>query len=98
MKRCSILGLILFTLQILDALLTYIGIINFGIEIEGNPIVRRSIELFGLELGLISIKLLCIIPIYILIKNRAKDLLLFLIGVYTGIVIIWASSLYKTLI
>lgn len=98
MKLCSKLGIILFVLQILDALLTYIGVINFGIEAEGNPIVKRAIITFGAEFGLIFVKLLSLIPIYILVKTRSNNILMFLIGLYFGVVLIWAIALYKTLL
>lgn len=51
-----ILCVINIVLQALDGVLTYIGVSLHSSLIEGNPIVKKVIDLLGPELGLITVK------------------------------------------
>jgi len=53
LKICSILVSILILLQFFDGYFTYLGICSKGIIIEGNPIIRHFITLFGNFWGLV---------------------------------------------
>jgi hypothetical protein len=46
--------------QLSDGLLTYLGIITFGIGIEANPLIVWNVGTFGIGFGLIAIKLFAI--------------------------------------
>lgn len=46
-KEIVTLGLLLALLQLIDGMLTILGIGRFGIEAEGNPILRNSMFILG---------------------------------------------------
>lgn len=58
------LGWLLILFQILDGLFTLLGINTFGVEIEGNPLVRNFIEIVGPSVGILFVKLATIIIIF----------------------------------
>ena len=60
-KEVYILGTILIALQVMDGLLTAVGIDNFGIAAEGNPFLRSLMELIGPFSTLIVVKSAAII-------------------------------------
>jgi hypothetical protein len=43
-------------LQILDGLLTYFGMLRFGVEYEGNPLINFTMETIGVAPALILYK------------------------------------------
>lgn len=93
-----ILFLLNSILQLLDGLLTYIGVTLFGSEAEGNYLIRYLIETIGLELGLIIPKITAIALIYFLYRQINKNsivekCLYVLLGFYLAVVITWILSL-----
>lgn len=92
MKLSNKLGILLILLQAADAILTAWGVNTFGIHAEGNPIVRFFISLLGVECGLAFVKAFAIIAIYFLAKVRATNVLLFLSGLYTSVVLMWVLA------
>ena len=58
------LGWLLIIFQILDGLFTILGISFFGVEIEGNPLVRQIIEVIGPNFGIGLVKLSTIAIIF----------------------------------
>jgi hypothetical protein len=62
----------LILLQILDALLTYLGVSRFGPDVEFNPLIRTQIESFGSFVGIFSTKLLAIFVIGLLWQLKDK--------------------------
>lgn len=59
-RRIILLGAILITLQIMDGLLTATGVHTYGVSVEGNPLLRQSMEIFGTIPALIVTKLICV--------------------------------------
>jgi len=55
---------LLIACQILDGLLTFIGISRYGLDIEGNPIIVSLIQNFTVIGGLVLAKTLGIIIVY----------------------------------
>lgn len=55
-KEIIILGLVLASLQVIDGVLTGIGVSHFGIEIEGNILIRSLMEQIGYVQALILVK------------------------------------------
>ncbi len=51
-----VLGAILIALQVLDALLTYLGLATMGISAEGNPILQSWMHKYGVGLTLAMVK------------------------------------------
>ena len=55
-KEIAVLGLILATLQILDGVLTALGISIYGSEMEGNALLRSFMDLIGCLPALVVVK------------------------------------------
>lgn len=55
-KDIIILGLIVATLQVMDGILTGIGISRYGIEAEGNLFIRTLMQQFGWVQALVLVK------------------------------------------
>ncbi|HEX6322165.1 MAG TPA: DUF5658 family protein [Vicinamibacterales bacterium] len=81
--------------QILDGLLTYIGVSAFGIAAEGNPILAYLMSSYGEALALAGAKIvaaLCGVALYALAVDR---LLAGLTLVYIGAAVIpWTLVLF----
>ena len=59
-KKALILGLILTACQVLDGILTYIGIYLMGAHMEGNAFLRQLFEVYGTAPSLLVVKILAI--------------------------------------
>ncbi|MCB0330804.1 MAG: hypothetical protein KDD70_14120 [Bdellovibrionales bacterium] len=68
----NFLVVVLILVQILDGVLTGLGVSQFGIEAEGNPLLRFFMGHFGHEATLIGAKSLSI-AIVILLGHCAKS-------------------------
>jgi len=68
-RIANILLIILFILQFFDGYFTYIGVSHYGIELEGNPLMRQMIDVFGVPFGLILAKSVGIIFIYLMYET-----------------------------
>lgn len=81
--------------QLLDGILTYMGVSIFGIAAEGNPILAWMMASYGEVLALAGAKIvaaLCGVALYILAVDR---LLAALTLVYVGAAIIpWTLVLF----
>lgn len=91
------LAFALVLLQAADGICTYIGVQNFGHQVEGNPLIRYLITLVGAAVTLSSAKVLTLVPIYYLSKVKAEKILIFLVGLYIGVVVQWLLALYEHL-
>lgn len=66
------------TVQVLDGVLTYIGVRTFGIGIEANPVVAWYAEAFGPAAGLAAAKLFaigCASVLYLTSRHRTVAVL-----------------------
>lgn len=96
-----VLGLIMATLQVLDGVLTAIGIEHFGTGAEGNALLRELMELIGHVPTLIIVKGIAISIIFLLcsLASRVTWLPLAIkamIGVYLFAAIIpWSYILFS---
>lgn len=61
-----VLGLILAALQVLDGLLTAIGVSHLGTSAEGNMLIRHLMEAWGYGPALIAIKSLALMIVALL--------------------------------
>lgn len=90
-------------LQILDGILTYIGIWHFeaGIELEANPILRYLMGYLGAGFALFLVKFFAILAVRALkrVENYQSVIVkrsLFVINlIYTFIVLQWIYCLIK---
>ncbi len=65
-KQAFQLGFLLATLQIFDAVLTYVGLTLHGIHLEGNGILARMMHAYGLFPALLFSKLFALSLILLL--------------------------------
>jgi hypothetical protein len=66
------LGFILAALQILDGIVTSIGISRFGVAMEGNPLLRTLMTEFGHIPALAFVKLLALFVVVFLTVNARR--------------------------
>lgn len=92
MKLSSKLALLLVALQIADAVLTGWGVHLFGIHVEANPLVKHAMILLGTVGGLVLVKMFAICGIALLWMTNSANIMLFLSGIYTGVVIMWVLA------
>lgn len=96
-----VLGSILILVQLLDGIFTAIGINKFGVSIEGNPLIRSAIEIWGVFPTLFFIKLATIVVTMFLIFmvkeiEWLRKALQLTIGVYLFAAIIpWSAILLE---
>ena len=57
-------------LQVADGILTYLGMLRFGVEFEANPIIGYLMELLGVTPALILCKGAAIVLMRHLIRNK----------------------------
>jgi len=55
-KEVIVLGLILAALQVMDGILTGIGVSHLGTEVEGNLLIRNLMEMMGYIPALLVVK------------------------------------------
>ncbi len=99
-QEVLMLGGILILLQILDGMLTAIGVSSFGIAAEGNPFIRHLMDQFGYLPALIFVKTIAvfIIGYLCLLANQVvwiPGAMKGLIGIYLSAAIIpWSAILF----
>jgi hypothetical protein len=90
------LWLTFVAVQILDGVLTYIGVRTFGLGIEANPVVAWYAEAFGAAAGLAAAKLFaiaCASVLYVTSRGRTVAVLTVL---YLAFAIVpWAHVLHS---
>ncbi len=64
--------LLLFSLICLDGFLTYLGVAQYGTEVEGNYYLREFMEIIGAESGLLLVKASSFILLTLLWTLRNK--------------------------
>jgi hypothetical protein len=100
-KEVAVLGLILAFLQILDGVLTAVGVSHFGTSIEGNVLIRHLMEQVGYVEALILVKgfALCVIAALCTLAGKVRWLGLAMRGIaviyVTAAVIPWSFVIAK---
>ncbi len=98
-REIVLLGLALVLLQIMDGVLTSVGVFHFGISAEGNPLLSHLMHQIGPAYTLLFTKGLSILIIVVLcyLATRVKWLTLALKGVIaiylTAAIIPWSVIL-----
>jgi len=91
-KKAFLLGLTLVLVQILDGILTYIGVEIAGFE-EGNSVVRRLMDAYGAVPALTLVKFLaillaCLLAFYAHQRKWVRPLIAVTIGIYLALAIL----------
>ena len=89
-REVALLGLALVILQLMDGLLTAIGVANFGTSAEGNPLLYMLMEQFGYGPALIATKALSIVIIGILCSLASR--VSWLIPALKAVVVIYIAA------
>ncbi|MCB0333501.1 MAG: hypothetical protein KDD55_08370 [Bdellovibrionales bacterium] len=103
-REIILLGLALVLLQILDGVLTSVGVLHFGITAEGNPLLSHLMHQMGTTYTLILTKGLSIVIILALcyLASRVEWLTIALKGVVviylTAAIIPWSVILLTKLV
>lgn len=94
----KILVALCILLQILDGIFTGYGIFNssFGIDAEGNPLVKYVINSIGVVPGLILVKSFAIAAVLYMQKIKVSALAVGLVcGIYVPVVGTWAYIIFS---
>lgn len=70
--RVHFLALTLILLQVADACLTILGVSQFGLESEGNPLLRPMMAHYGHVEVLFVVKCFAIGAVFMLVKRAAE--------------------------
>lgn len=86
-KKAFLLGLALASCQVLDGLLTYVGLSLMGVHMEGNSFLRELMHAYGTLPTLFAVKCFAIIAVVLLAfhahrRRWIRPLMLMLIVVY----------------
>lgn len=65
-------AIFLIVLQLLDAIYTYRGVMSFGVNSEGNLILRTMMESFGVGMALLMAKFFALVCIVFLVKQASS--------------------------
>ena len=72
-RNVIILGSVLIILQILDGILTNLGILEFGTSMEGNALLRNLMETHGVVFALVVSKLFAV-SVIVALTFLAKEI------------------------
>ena len=92
-KKTTLLGLTLVGCQLLDGLLTYIGLSARGIHLEGNAFLRALMEAYGKAPVLFGTKMIAIIFVVLLTfqahsRRWIRPLIAIMIAIYFVLAVI----------
>ncbi len=86
-RKAFFIGLALAFCQIMDGLLTYIGLSLFGVQMEGNDLLRNLMHFYGMAPALFAVKFIAL-AIAVLLAFQAhrrkwmRPLLVGVVGFY----------------
>ena len=87
---------VFLVVQVLDGLLTYVGVSMLGVEAEGNMLLAASMEAFGTSGTLVSAKLVACICGYFLYRTAWYRPLAITAGLYLGVAIVpWLGIMVR---
>ncbi len=98
-RSVLVLGAVLIILQIMDGVLTGIGINNFGTAAEGNALLRFLMEEWGCFAALLTVKtfaigVVCALCLLSQSVSWIKQAMVVIIGIYlTAAVVPWTAIL-----
>lgn len=92
-KRAFLLGLLLAVCQLLDGLLTYIGLTLLGVHMEGNVFLRSLMHAYGTAPTLFISKLAAVVCVGILMfqahqRRWVRPIIALLILIYLALAVI----------
>ncbi len=100
-KKAFLLGLALAGCQLLDGLLTFVGLNIMGVHMEGNAFLRELMHAYGTLPTLFTVKCLAIVAVFLLAfhahrRRWIRPLMLMLIAVYFMLAVLpWSYLISK---
>jgi hypothetical protein len=101
-KKAFLLGLTLAICQVLDGLLTYVGLSLLGVHMEGNAFIRTLVIAYGAAPALFMVKLIAILLATLLMfqahqRRWVRPLIAMLILIYFGLAVVpWTYIISAT--
>jgi len=90
---------IFLVVQVLDGVLTYVGVRMLGVEAEGNMLLAAGMEAFGTPQTLFSAKLVACVCGYVLYRTAWYRPLAVAAGLYLGVAIVpWLGIMVRLFI
>jgi uncharacterized membrane protein len=87
-SEATIVFAVFLTAQVLDGLLTYIGVSVLGVEVEANVLLATSMQAIGTPSTLIAAKLIACGCGYILYRTAWHRPLAITAGLYVGVAVV----------
>lgn len=83
-------------LQILDGTFTAYGVMysSLHLDVEGNPIIKSAMSIFGIIPGLVLVKGIAILVIHALRKTAPNFFFGIIFGIYTLVVGLWVKVIF----
>jgi len=97
-RIATLLILFLIYLQVMDLVFTRIGLHLYGIDAEGNPIVKYLVSHLGIDFGLISVKLVAILLLMWFLTNVTRVYSRRLVVILVFLSIIYSFALYTWIV
>jgi hypothetical protein len=92
--EATIVFAVFLTAQVLDGLLTYIGVSLLGVEVEANVLLARSMAAIGTPGTLIAAKVVACVCGYVLYRTAWHRPLAITAGLYLGVAVVpWLGIL-----
>lgn len=87
-RHATLVFAVFLTAQILDGVLTYLGVSRLGLEMEANPLLSMSMYAIGAPRALLSSKLLACVCGYILYRSAFHRPLAITAGLCVGVAVV----------
>jgi hypothetical protein len=89
------LAIFCIVLQVLDGILTALGVNMLGLNAEGNPLVKECMRLFGVVPALTAFKILGIFAVVQIYNAVTSPVVLsFVCGIYSVTSVAWIFILF----
>jgi hypothetical protein len=101
-RKALFLGLALIVCQILDGLLTFIGLKLMGVHMEGNGFLRQLMHAYGIMPALViakfaAVALVCILMFHAHRRKWIRPIIFLLVVVYLAVAVVpWMVLISKT--
>ena len=93
-RQATVVFAVFLTAQILDGVLTYLGVRLLGLQVEANPLLSTSMHAIGAPRALLASKLLACVCGYILYRTASHRPLAITAGLCVGVAVVpWIGIL-----
>jgi len=98
-RHATMVFVVFLAAQVIDGVLTYVGVSVFGLHVEANPLLSTSMHAMGAPRALLSSKLLACVCGYILYRTAFHRPLAITAGLCVGVAVVpWLGVVGRLLI